>query len=103
MRTTHGAAIAIVSTLLVIAPDVRAFCRAHTCDVRSSSCSVNARGCVTDGYALFWQDGRASFTIDSRGSVLRQITGDQALAALARALDSWMGASCAGEEHPNLA
>src|ERR1043165_9694819 len=87
--------VAAVAAGLLSAPSARAYCRATPCAPASGACKTDAHGCATEGPKLYWPEGRISLSVDDGGSILRNISGDDAAAAVSEALAAWGGAACA--------
>jgi hypothetical protein len=78
-----------------------AYCPATTCDRVTQTCSTDDHGCVLDGSPLFWNRPLA-IGVDSAGSNLRSISGDDFRRAVTAALEAWVSAPCGGGGHPSM-
>jgi hypothetical protein len=79
-----------------------AFCRATTCNRDKTDCQIDAHGCATLGVPTWWADGRVTLSVDSAGSLLRRVSGDDLEAALEAAFDAWRSARCDDGGTPSI-
>jgi len=92
-----------LSMVLTLAADVRAFCRARTCEPShpTEDCGIDDHGCTTVGRLLRWNTGCVTFAVQKDGSHRSGIDIDSALDASSRALAAWLLVDCAGKK-PSL-